>query len=235
MPKTFDFRTREPNLTPEATLETIKFVLDFFLHLEQHLDALILAYGTWIYVILFLIIFCETGLVVTPVLPGDSLLFALGAFAARGSLDLGTILISLIIAAILGDTVNYAIGNLAGEKILAKEKIPFLNKKHLEKAHKFYEQYGGKTIIIARFIPIVRTFAPFVAGIGSMTYTKFILYNVVGAILWILIFTLGGYQFGNLEFVQRNFKVVVLVIIVISVMPAIIEYIRETRKSRNSK
>ncbi|MFB5649166.1 DedA family protein [Leptospira wolffii] len=213
-------------------METIKFVLDFFLHLEQHLDALIQSYGVWIYVILFLIIFCETGLVVTPFLPGDSLLFAIGAFAARGSLDLGTILISLVIAAILGDTVNYAIGNLAGEQILAKEKVPFLNKKHLEKAHRFYEQYGGKTIIIARFIPIVRTFAPFVAGIGKMTYAKFIIYNVVGAVLWIIIFTIGGYKFGNLEFVQRNFKIVVLAIIVISVMPAVIEYLRELRKAR---
>ncbi|TGK01223.1 DedA family protein [Leptospira langatensis] len=213
-------------------METIKFVLDFFLHLEQHLDALILAYGTWIYLILFLIIFCETGLVVTPILPGDSLLFALGAFAARGSLDLATVLVLLIIAAILGDTVNYSIGNLAGDQILSKEKIPFLNKKHLEKAHRFYEQYGGKTIIIARFIPIIRTFAPFVAGIGKMTYTKFILYNIVGGVLWIVVFTLGGYKFGNLEFVQRNFKIVILAIIVISVMPAVIEFIRESRKAR---
>ncbi|TGK07596.1 DedA family protein [Leptospira semungkisensis] len=216
-------------------METIKFVLDFFLHLEQHLDALILAYGTWIYLILFLIIFCETGLVVTPILPGDSLLFALGAFAARGSLDLGTILILLVIAAILGDTVNYSIGNLAGDKILSKEKIPFLNKQHLEKAHRFYEQYGGKTIIIARFIPIIRTFAPFVAGIGKMTYGKFILYNIVGGVLWILVFTLGGYKFGNLEFVQRNFKIVILAIIIISVMPAIIEFIRESRKAKRSQ
>lgn len=216
-------------------METIKYLLDFFLHLENHLDALIVAYGTWIYLILFLIIFCETGLVVTPILPGDSLLFALGAFAARGSLDLSILLILLIIAAILGDTVNYAIGHLAGDKILAKEKVPFLNKKHLEKAHQFYEEYGGKTIIIARFIPIVRTFAPFVAGIGSMTYTKFILYNIVGGVVWIAIFLFGGYKFGNLEFVQRNFKIVILAIIVISVMPAVIEYIREMRKAKASE
>ncbi|TGK22413.1 DedA family protein [Leptospira fluminis] len=215
-------------------METIKFFLDFFLHLEQHLDGLIQSYGTWVYLILFLIIFCETGLVVTPFLPGDSLLFAIGAFASRGSLDLVTVILLLIVAAILGDTINYSIGNIAGEKILEKEKIPFLNKKHLEKAHRFYETYGGKTIIIARFIPIVRTFAPFVAGIGKMTYSKFILFNVVGGVVWIVVFSVGGYLFGNLPFIQRNFKLVVIGIIIVSVMPAVIEYVREVRKGRIS-
>lgn len=193
---------------------------------------LIQFYGIWVYLILFLIVFCETGLVVTPFLPGDSLLFAVGAFASRGSLDLITVILLLIIAAILGDTVNYTIGNLAGEKILAREKIPFLNKKHLEKAHRFYEVYGGKTIIIARFIPIVRTFAPFVAGIGKMTYSKFIIYNIVGGIAWILIFSIGGYLFGNLPFIQRNFKLVIIGIIIVSILPAVVEYIKERRKGR---
>ncbi|EPG73401.1 SNARE-like domain protein [Leptospira fainei serovar Hurstbridge str. BUT 6] len=215
-------------------METIKFILDFFLHLEHHLDTLIQSYGIWVYLILFLIIFCETGLVVTPFLPGDSLLFAIGAFASRGSLDLITVILLLIIAAILGDTVNYTIGNLAGEKILAREKIPFLNKKHLEKAHRFYEVYGGKTIIIARFIPIVRTFAPFVAGIGKMTYSKFIIYNVVGGIVWILVFSIGGYLFGNLPFIQRNFKLVIIGIIIVSILPAVVEYIKERKKGRLS-
>ncbi|PJZ71460.1 hypothetical protein CH373_02900 [Leptospira perolatii] len=213
-------------------MEAITFVLDFFLHLETHLDGMIQSYGAWTYLILFLIIFCETGLVVTPFLPGDSLLFAVGAFASRGSLDLTTVIVLLVIAAILGDAVNYFIGNVAGEQILAKEKIRFLNKQHLEKAHRFYETYGGKTIIIARFIPIIRTFAPFVAGIGTMTYAKFALYNVLGALFWILIFTIGGFQFGNLPFVQRNFKLVILAIIVLSVMPAVIEFIKEKRKGR---
>lgn len=188
-------------------------------------------YQNGTYVILFLIIFAETGLIVTPFLPGDSLLFAVGAFIARGSLDLGSTLVLLIIAAILGDTVNYSVGNFIGEKILEK-KNTLDQKEHLQKAHRFYEVYGGKTIIIARFIPIIRTFAPFVAGIGTMTYVKFIAYNVMGGILWITIFILGGYYFGNLDFVKRNFKIVIFAIILISVMPAVIEYLKERRKGR---
>ncbi|MBM9576301.1 DedA family protein [Leptospira sp. 201903070] len=213
-------------------METLKFFLDFFLNLETHLDTIIQTYQSGTYVILFLIIFAETGLVVTPFLPGDSLLFAVGAFIARGSLDLTSTLVLLIIAAILGDTVNYSVGNFTGERILEKEKIPLIKKEHLQKAHRFYEIYGGKTIIIARFIPIIRTFAPFVAGIGTMTYVKFVAYNVVGAILWISIFILGGYFFGNLDFVKRNFKIVIFAIILISVMPAVIEYLKERRKGR---
>ncbi|PJZ53833.1 DedA family protein [Leptospira adleri] len=213
-------------------METLKFFLDFFLNLETHLDTIIQTYQSGTYVILFLIIFAETGLVVTPFLPGDSLLFAVGAFIARGSLDLTSTLLLLIVAAILGDTVNYSVGNFTGERILEKEKIPLIKKEHLQKAHRFYEIYGGKTIIIARFIPIIRTFAPFVAGIGTMTYVKFVAYNVVGAILWISIFILGGYFFGNLDFVKRNFKIVIFAIIIISVMPAVIEYIKERRKGR---
>ncbi|ABJ75265.1 DedA family protein [Leptospira borgpetersenii] len=213
-------------------METLQFFLDLFLNLETHLDTIIQTYQNGTYVILFLIIFAETGLVVTPFLPGDSLLFAVGAFIARGSLGLESTLILLIIAAILGDTVNYSVGNFIGEKILEKEKIPMIKKEHLEKAHRFYETYGGKTIIIARFIPIIRTFAPFVAGIGTMTYVKFIAYNAIGGILWILIFILGGYYFGNLEFVKRNFKIVIFAIIIISVMPAVIEYLKERKKSR---
>ncbi|AOP32913.1 hypothetical protein A0128_02945 [Leptospira tipperaryensis] len=213
-------------------METLKFFLDFFLNLETHLDTIIQTYQSGTYVILFLIIFAETGLVVTPFLPGDSLLFAVGAFIARGSLDLTSTLVLLVIAAILGDTVNYSVGNFTGERILEKEKIPLIKKEHLQKAHRFYEIYGGKTIIIARFIPIIRTFAPFVAGIGTMTYVKFVAYNVIGAILWISIFILGGYFFGNLDFVKRNFKIVIFAIIIISVMPAFIEYLKERRKGR---
>ncbi|XDD51883.1 DedA family protein [Leptospira sp. WS92.C1] len=213
-------------------METLQFFLDFFLNLETHLDTIIQTYQSGTYIILFLIIFAETGLVVTPFLPGDSLLFAVGAFIARGSLDLTSTLILLIIAAILGDTVNYSIGNFTSERILEKEKIPLIKKEHLAKAHKFYETYGGKTIIIARFIPIIRTFAPFVAGIGTMTYAKFIAYNVIGGILWIAIFIFGGYFFGNLDFVKRNFKIVIFAIIIISVLPAVVEYLKERRKGR---
>lgn len=206
-------------------------IIDLFLHLDKHLDALIQAYGMWTYLILFLIIFCETGLVVTPFLPGDSLLFAVGTFAALGSFQPVTIILLLCVAAILGDTVNYWIGKLIGPKIFAKEHIRFLNKKHLERTHQFYEKHGGKTIIIARFIPIIRTFAPFVAGIGEMSYFRFIAYNIIGGIAWINIFILGGYFFGNLPLVKKNFTLVIMAIIIISVMPAVIEFLRARRHS----
>lgn len=206
-----------------------KFI-DFFIHLDKHLAAIIQDYGTGTYFILFLIIFCETGLVVTPLLPGDSLLFAVGSFCALGALDITWVFVLLSIAAIAGDTANYWIGYFIGPKIFHKENVRFLNKKHLEQTHKFYEKYGGKTIIIARFIPIIRTFAPFVAGIGKMSYWRFIAYNIVGGIAWIAAFVFGGYYFGNLPAVKHNFTLVILAIIIISVMPGIIEYFRHRGK-----
>ncbi|MCK6596617.1 MAG: DedA family protein, partial [Bacteriovoracaceae bacterium] len=191
-------------------MEYITFLIDFILHIEVHLDQIIRDYQSWTYGIIFLIIFLETGVVVTPFLPGDSLLFALGAFAAKGSFDFWIMSILLIIAAIIGDSVNYSIGRYFGKKFLELERIPLIKKAHIEKAHKFYEKHGPKTIILARFIPIVRTFAPFVAGVGEMNYSKFMSYNVVGAILWVMSFMTLGYIFGNLEVVQSNFKLVIL-------------------------
>jgi membrane-associated protein len=214
-------------------LDFLARLVDFVLHIDVHLDQIIRAYGSWTHLILFAIVFCETGLVVTPILPGDSLLFAVGAFSARGSLDLTLALTLLALAAILGDTVNYWIGHLVGPKVFHRTDVRFLNPKHLERTHEFYERYGGKTIIIARFVPIVRTFAPFVAGIGSMSYGRFLLYNVVGGVLWILLFVLGGYFFGNIPVVRRNFTLVIMAIIVVSVLPAVIEFVRQRRKARS--
>lgn len=208
-------------------MELIKKFIDLVLHLDKHLDSMVQTFGPWLYVILFLIIFCETGLVVTPILPGDSLLFAVGALAARpGGLSLGLALALLCIAAILGDTVNYWIGAYTGPKVFHKKDSRWLNPKHLERTHAFYEKYGGKTIIIARFLPIIRTFAPFVAGIGRMTYSRFLIYNVVGGVVWICLFIVGGYFFGNLPIVKKNFSLVIIVIIVVSVIPVIVEYLR---------
>ena len=206
-------------------MEFFSKIIDLFLHLDVHLHELILQYGTFTYSILFAVIFAETGLVFTPFLPGDSLLFAAGTFAAKGAFNPHLLFILLTIAAIIGDTVNYWIGHYIGMKVF-NWKIPFLKKEHLDRTHQFYEKYGGKTIIIARFVPIVRTFAPFVAGIGSMTYSKFITYNVVGGILWVAIFIYGGYFFGNLPFVKNNFSWVIIVIIFLSILPGIIEYVR---------
>ena len=211
-------------------MEFLHLVIDFILHIEVHLDYLIQTYHTWTYLILFMIIFCETGVVVLPFLPGDSLLFAIGAFAARGSFDFWTISLTLLVAAIIGDSLNYSIGKYVGPKVFHKADSKLFNKSHLLKAQAFYEKYGAKTIIIARFIPIVRTFAPFVAGIGEMTYKKFMTYNVVGAVAWIFIFIPLGYFFGNLPFIQSNFKLVMIAIIVISILPPIIEFIREHKK-----
>lgn len=209
-------------------------LLDIVLHVDAYLDVIIQDYGLLTYVLLFVIVFCETGLVVTPFLPGDSLLFAVGTFAARGSLDVVVVLLVLGAAAILGDTVNYWIGAIVGPKVFHKENVRFLNKKHLERTHEFYERYGGKTIVIARFVPIVRTFAPFVAGIGKMTYTHFLTYNVAGGLLWVLLFVLGGFYFGNIPIVKRNFSLVIIAIIVISVLPGVIEVLRQRAKARPS-
>jgi membrane-associated protein len=210
-------------------MDLIKKFIDIVLHLDRYLKDLIPEYGGWIYLILFLIIFCETGLVVTPFLPGDSLLFAIGALAGAGALNLYAILALLTVAAILGDTVNYWIGYHLGPKVF-KSESRFLNRKHLEKTHNFYERYGGKTIVIARFVPIVRTFAPFVAGIGRMSYFKFMSFNVFGGLLWVFSMTLAGFIFGGLEVVKKNFSIVILGIIFISILPAIIEYLRERKR-----
>jgi membrane-associated protein len=207
-------------------MEWIGWFIDFVLHLDEHLIALVRDYGTWTYGILFTIIFCETGLVVTPFLPGDSLLFALGAISATGALDPFVLCALLSFAAILGDTVNYSIGHWLGPMVFQSERSRLFNREHLERTHRFYAKYGGKTIIIARFIPIIRTFAPFVAGIGRMTYARFLAYNVIGGVVWIASFVFAGYFFGNIPVVKDNFTLVILGIIVISVMPAVIEYWR---------
>lgn len=212
-------------------MEFLWRVLDFILHIDVHLLWLVKEFGVWSYCILFLIIFLETGLVITPLLPGDSLLFAVGAMAAAGSLDIWIIYLLLCSAAILGDTVNYWVGYYLGPKVF-HEKSSFFNREYLEKTHHFYEEHGGKTIIIARFIPIVRTFAPFVAGIGRMNYIRFVLYNVVGGIIWVSIFTFGGYYFGNIPFVKEHFSLVLLVIIGLSIVPAITEYVKRHKKKK---
>lgn len=206
-------------------MEFVIQLVDLFLHLDDHLNVVIQNYGVWTYLILFLIIFLETGFVVTPFLPGDSLLFAAGTFAGLGSLDAGLLFLLLGLAAILGDTANYWIGHFIGPKAFSGN-IRFLKKEYLDRTHQFYEKHGGKTIILARFIPIIRTFAPFVAGIGEMSYWRFITYNVVGGIAWVAIFTFGGYFFGNLPFVQSNFTFVVLAIILISVLPGVFEFLK---------
>jgi len=211
-------------------MEFIKSVLDFILHLDTHLSALIQQYGFWTYLILFVVIFCETGLVVTPFLPGDSLLFAAGTFAASGSLKVGWLFAALAVAAVLGDTVNYWLGKIVGPKVFAKEKSRIFKKEYLERTHRFYEKYGAETIIIARFVPIIRTFAPFVAGIGRMSYGKFLSYNVVGGVGWVAIFIFGGYFFGNIPFVKKNFSLVIIAIILISLVPAVIEILKHGKK-----
>ncbi|OGP14189.1 MAG: hypothetical protein A2052_10020 [Deltaproteobacteria bacterium GWA2_54_12] len=212
-------------------MELLKDFIEIFMHLDRHLSGVIQAYGGWTYLILFLIIFCETGLVVTPILPGDSLLFAIGTFAALGALELEYLLAGLTIAAILGDSLNYAIGHYMGPKVFSKKDSRIFRKEYLDKTHRFYEKYGAKTIILARFVPIVRTFAPFVAGIGAMSYGRFLTYNIVGGVLWICLFVLGGYFFGGLPIVKQNFTLVILAIIALSVMPGVIEFIRARRQS----
>lgn len=204
---------------------------DYFIHLDVHLGELISNYGTWTYAILFLIIFCETGLVVMPLLPGDSLLFAAGTFAALGSLDPWILCGLLITAAILGDTVNYWIGKAIGPRAFSGN-VRFLKKEYLEKTQRFYEKHGGKTIILARFVPIVRTFAPFVAGVGTMHYPRFLAYNVIGAIVWVMMFVWLGYLFGNIPVVKERFSLVILAIIVLSVLPIVIEMYKGWRAGK---
>ncbi|MFT8352917.1 DedA family protein [Clostridium saccharoperbutylacetonicum] len=205
-------------------MDTLTYFIDVFLHLDKYLGTVINNYGIETYIILFIIIFLETGLVVTPFLPGDSLIFAAAAFAAMGMLNIYVLVTVLMVAAILGDTSNYEIGRLLGNKLIKSGK--FIKKEHLDKTHKFYEKYGGKTIIFARFVPIVRTLAPFVAGIGEMNYKKFISFNAVGGILWVVLVSVCGYFFGNISVVKNNFSLVVIAIVFISIMPAVIEVLR---------
>ena len=207
-------------------MQNFSELVNIFLHLDHYLSEIIQNYGTLTYALLFLIVFCETGLVVLPFLPGDSLLFAAGTFAALGDLNWGILYGSLLIAAVLGDSVNYEVGRYLGPKIANQEKLKFINKAHIEKTQQFYDKYGAKTIIIARFVPIVRTFAPFVAGIGSMSYRRFLQFNVVGAVAWVAICLAGGYLFGNIPAVKNNFSIVVLGIVFVSILPAVIEVIR---------
>lgn len=209
-------------------MEILNFFLEFVLHIDKYLDQIIVTYGTLTYAILFLIIFLETGLVFTPFLPGDSLLFAAGAFSALGSLNIFLLIAILIVAAILGDTSNYWIGHFFGEKILSHPRSP-LSEDHLKKTEDFFKKHGGKTIILARFIPIVRTFAPFIAGAGQMNYSKFIFFNVIGGIIWVPFFTLTGYLFGNIPFVKKNFSLFILIIILISVFPLALEFIKNKK------
>jgi membrane-associated protein len=211
-------------------MELFNQALDFFLHLDTHLADITSRYGTWTYAILFLIIFCETGLVVTPFLPGDSLLFAAGAISALGTLDPVVLGILLVVAAIIGDTVNYWVGAWVGPRAFSGE-IRFLKKEYLDRTHAFYERHGGKTIILARFVPIIRTFAPFVAGVGAMTYSRFLAYNVIGAVLWVGLFVPIGYFFGNLPQVKENFSLVILGIIALSVLPIVFEVVRGMRQA----
>ncbi|MGA0025660.1 MAG: DedA family protein [Burkholderiales bacterium] len=212
-------------------MELLTLLIDVVLNLDDHLQALVAAHGAWIYLILFLIVFCETGLVVTPFLPGDSLLFVSGTIAAAGGMDIHLLAVLLIIAAVLGDAVNYAIGHYLGPRVFKSGESRWLNPKHLERAHAFYERHGGKTIIIARFVPIIRTYAPFVAGAASMTYAKFALYNVTGAILWVVSLGYAGYFFGNVPWVKDNLTLVIIVIIILSILPGVVEILRHRRNS----
>lgn len=215
-------------------MEIINFLIDFVLHMDEHLAAIISQYGTWTYALLFFIIFMETGFVVTPFLPGDSLLFAAGSFAALGSLSPWVIFVLLGFAAVLGDTINYWIGKSVGERAFSGN-IRWLKKEYLDRTHEFYEKHGGKTIILARFVPIIRTFAPFVAGVGLMSYGRFITYNVVGGLVWVALFTSLGFYFGNLPIVQKNFELVIFAIIFISLLPPVFEYFKARKENQSEK
>ncbi|MCX6173452.1 MAG: DedA family protein [Ignavibacteriales bacterium] len=213
-------------------MEFLQYLIDLFLHLDKYLNEIINQYGTLTYGILFLVIFAETGFVFVPFLPGDSLLFAAGTFAVLGSLNVHYLFFLFSIAAIIGDTVNYWIGHYIGPKLFAKNSR-YLKKEYLDRTHQFFEKYGGKTIIIARFVPIVRSFAPFVAGIGDMTYSKFILFNIAGGVLWCGLFVYGGFFFGNIPVIRNNFSIVIIAIIIISTLPALIEFIKHRQKNIN--
>lgn len=215
-------------------MQFIQMTIDFILHIDTHLSAIVQNYGMWSYAVLFLIVFCETGLVVLPFLPGDSLIFAAGALVSVSSMNIVTLLLVLMAAAILGDTVNYEIGKILGKGLYENQNIKFIKKEYLDKTNEFYDKHGGKTIILARFVPIIRTFAPFVAGMGKMHYTKFISYNIVGGITWVSLFTLMGYFFGNLPAVQHNFTLVIFAIIFLSILPGVFAYVKSKMGSRDT-
>lgn len=218
-------------------MEFIRFIIDFILHIDVHLAELVAQYGVWVYAILFLILFCETGLVVTPFLPGDSLLFVAGALAALPSNDINVhIMVALMVtAAILGDAINYTIGRVFGEKLFSNPDSKIFHRSYLDKTHQFYEKHGGKAIVLARFVPIIRTFAPFVAGMGKMSYRHFAAYNVIGALVWVLLFTYAGYLFGNVPIVQNNLKLLIVAIIVVSILPGVFEVWRHRRAAARQK
>lgn len=211
-------------------MELITGLIDFILHIDRHLVEIIKDYGTWTYLILFLIIFSETGFVVTPFLPGDSLLFVIGALGAKGALSFELALILLILAAVGGNTLNYFIGKMIGHKLLAMKNSRIIKKEYLNKTHAFYAKHGGKAIILSRFIPIIRTFAPFVAGLGKMSFFRYSLYNVIGGVSWVLLFMFAGYFFGNIPAVKHNFTYVIFAIIFASLLPTIIPYLRSKRR-----
>jgi membrane-associated protein len=213
-------------------MEFIEKAFDLFLHLDKHLNELIANYGTWTYLVLFAVIFCETGLVVTPILPGDSLLFAVGALSATGTLDVWTLLGLLVVAAVLGDAANYSIGRYFGMKLFRNENSRFLKREYLTRTQQFYERHGGKTIVLARFVPIVRTFAPFVAGVANMPYPRFFAYNLAGGAVWVSLFVLAGYAFGNIPIVQNNFALVAIGIVVVSLLPLAFERIKARRAAK---
>ena len=210
-------------------MDLLKSVIEFVLHIDRHLSAIIQQFGAWTYAILFAVIFIETGLVVMPFLPGDSLLFAAGTFAALGALDVRLLIALLAVAAVVGDTVNYWIGHRIGEKAFSREDARFFKKEYLDRTHAFYEKHGGKTIIIARFVPIIRTFAPFVAGIGKMSYGRFLSFNVIGGVGWVVLLVGAGYFFGNIPFIRKNFSIAILAIILISTVPIAVEYFRHRK------
>lgn len=210
-------------------MDFILFLVDFIIHIDRHLTELALAYGPWLFLILFLIIFAETGLVVTPILPGDSMLFVVGAIAASGAFNVHLMVLTLIVAAILGDSANYQIGKFLGAKVFERENSRIFKREYLERTHAFYERHGGRTIIIARFAPIVRTFAPFIAGVGAMTYPRFFVYNVIGGVLWVASFAYAGYFFGNLPVIRQNLSLLILAIVVISFLPGVIHSLRRRK------
>ena len=211
-------------------MELLAPLIDLIVHLDDHLQTLVVNYGAWVYLILFLIVFCETGLVVTPFLPGDSLLFVAGAIAAGGGMNIHLLVLLLFIAAVLGDAVNYGVGHYLGPRVFKSKESRWLNPRHLERAHAFYERHGGKTIIIARFVPIVRTYAPFVAGAASMPYPRFALYNITGGALWVTSLAYAGYFFGNIPVIKNNLTLVIIAIIILSILPGVVEYLRHRNR-----
>ncbi|GBC91651.1 putative membrane protein [bacterium HR15] len=213
-------------------MDTLTQVFEFFLHIDRHLEQVVTQYHTATYGLLFLIVFMETGLVVTPFLPGDSLLFAAGTLAGKGMLDIRTLYLTLLVAPLMGDNVNYWIGRLTGYRIVHSKRVRLIRKEHIDKTHAFFERYGGKTLVMARFVPIVRTMAPFVAGLGAMTYPRFLMFSVLGAFLWVTVCTLAGYYFGSIPLIKENFSIAIITIIALSLMPALIEYVRHKRRVR---